>query len=64
MMGKLHEALVSAGVEEAKAREAAEEVANYDNPIAKIEADLLLLKCMVGAVLALELTQFARVFVQ
>lgn len=64
MMGRLHDALVDAGTDPAKAREAAEEVANYDNRIAKIEADLLLLKWMVGAILALELTQFARAFVQ
>ncbi len=50
MMGKLHEALIAAGADKNAAREAAEEVANYDNRIAKIEADLLLLKWMVGAI--------------
>jgi hypothetical protein len=36
MMGKLHEALVSAGTDPGKAREAAEEVAAHDASIAEL----------------------------
>jgi hypothetical protein len=38
MMGKLHAALVSAGVEPNAAREAAEEVAAYDHELREIKA--------------------------
>jgi hypothetical protein len=55
MMGKLHEALVSAGVEAGKAREAAEEVASFENRLAKLEADVTLLKWMVGTNILLTL---------
>ena len=51
-LGALHDALLDPGNAE-KAQRAAEEVANYDSRFAKIEADLLLLKWMVGAVLGL-----------
>ena len=55
MMGRLHEALISAGIDAGKAREAAEEVAGYDNRLAKLEADVLLLKWMVGTNLLITL---------
>ena len=38
MMGKLHAALVAAGVEPNAAREAAEEVAGYEHQLAEIKA--------------------------
>ena len=62
MMGKHHEALLAAGADRDAAREAAEEVANYENRIARMEGDLVLLTWMVGAILALEIMQFARIF--
>ena len=62
MMGKLHEALMSAGTDAATAREAAEEVANYDNRISKVEADLTLLKWMLGFNIAMTLAILWRVF--
>ena len=49
MMGKLHAALVSAGVEPNAAREAAEEVASYERDIAQIKSTLRLLCWMVSA---------------
>ena len=58
MMGKLHEALIGAGAD----REAAEEVANYDNRIGKEEADLVLLKLMLGCNIAMTLAILWRVF--
>jgi hypothetical protein len=62
MMGKLHEALIGAGADPNAAREAAEEVANYDNRIAKVEADLVLLKWMLGFNIAMTLAILWRVF--
>ncbi|HEX9903801.1 MAG TPA: integrase [Propylenella sp.] len=62
MMGKLHEALVTAGAEKEAAREAAEEVANYDSRIGRVEADLVLLKWMVGFNVAMTLAILWRVF--
>ena len=53
MMGKLHEALILGGVDQKTAREAAEEVAAYENRLAGIGADVLLLKWMVGTLLPL-----------
>ena len=52
MNSEVYDALVDAGADEAKAREAAKSVARYDSDIAEIKASLLLLKCMVGFVLA------------
>jgi hypothetical protein len=53
-MGALYDALRTApGITEDAARLAAEEVANYDNKIAHIETDLMVVKWMLGAVLAL-----------
>ena len=62
MLGALYDALVSGGVAEDKARKAAEEIATYDNRFAKIEADLTLLKWMVGLVLAGVLTLIMKGF--
>ena len=62
MMGKLHEALVGAGADRDVAREAAEEVANYDNRVGKVESDLILLKWMVGFNIAMTLAILWRVF--
>jgi hypothetical protein len=62
MMGKLHEALIGAGADRETAREAAEEVANYDNRIGKVEADLVLLKWMLGFNIAMTLAILWRVF--
>ena len=52
MNSEVYDALVSAGADEAKAREAAKSVAQYDSDIAEIKASLLVLKWMVGFVLA------------
>ena len=62
MMGKLHEALIRAGADKEAAREAAEEVANYDNGIGKVEADLVLLNWMLGFNIAMTLAILWRVF--
>jgi hypothetical protein len=50
MIAEVYDALVAAGSPEDKARRAA--IAAYENRFGKIEADLNLLKWMVGFVLA------------
>ena len=45
---------------ESKARSAAEEVAGFENAISALRSDMKLMKWMVGAILALELIQFAN----
>jgi hypothetical protein len=52
MISELYDALKSAGAPEDQARKAAEVVASYENRFARIEADLTLLKWMVGFNLA------------
>jgi hypothetical protein len=53
MIAEVYDALVAAGSPEDKARRAAEAIAAYENRFGKIEADLNLLKWMVGFVLAI-----------
>jgi hypothetical protein len=53
MISELYDALIAAGAPEDKARKAAETLAGFENRFAKIESDLLLLKWMTGAAIAL-----------
>jgi hypothetical protein len=55
MISELYDALLAGNVPEDKARKAAEAVAQYENRPAKIEADLGLLKWMVGTNILLTL---------
>lgn len=52
MLSKTYDALISAGAPEEKARAAAEELAAYEIPFAKIETDLAVIKWMLGVVIA------------
>jgi len=52
-LGALQDALLSAHADEDKAREAAEEIANYDGRMHAIERDLNLLKWMIGVLITL-----------
>ena len=61
MNSEVYDALVSAGADETKAREAAKSVAQYDSSIAEIKASLLLLKWMVGFNLAFSATILWRI---
>lgn len=54
--------LKAAGAPDDKAREAAEEIAAYDNRLANIEADVRLLKWMMGLVLAGVLSLVVKAF--
>ena len=62
MNSEVYDALVDAGADEAKAREAAKSVARYDSDIAEIKASLLLLKWMGGFTLAFVVALAWRVF--
>lgn len=62
MLSKTYEALKAAGAPDDKAREAAEEIAAYDNRLANIEADVRLLKWMMGLVLAGVLSLVIKAF--
>ena len=70
MLGRLYDAFRAADVPQDKAREAAEEVANYEGELTKlrlemgqrigrVESDLRLLKGMVGFVIAAVFGTFA-----
>jgi len=52
MIAELYEALKEAGASDGKATAAAKAIAEHENRFGKIEADLLVLKWMVGAILA------------
>ena len=59
-MGALYDALRQGqGIPEEDAKRAAEEVANYENRIARVEASLETLKWMVGATITLTLANLA-----
>ena len=62
MNSEVYDALLSAGADEVKAREAAKSVARYDADIAEIKASLLLLKWMVGFILVFVVALTWRVF--
>ena len=51
---EVYDAFREAGVSEEKSTEAAKAVADFDTRFAKLEADLLVLKWMVGLVIAAE----------
>ena len=55
MLGNLYDALISAGAADDKARKAAEEMAGYENRFSKLDADMALVKWMVGFSLGLNL---------
>ncbi len=52
MIAEVYDALKSVGADDQKARDAAEALASYENRFSKMDADLLLLKWMVGFNLA------------
>ena len=62
MLSKTYEAFRAAGAPDDKARDAAVEIATYENRLANIEADVRLLKWMVGLVLAGVLSLVVKTF--
>ena len=63
MKGDLYDALVRAGAGEDTARKAAEEMAGYDNRFSRLEADVGLLKWMVGFNLAATVAVLGKLLV-
>ena len=59
---EVYDALVDAGADEAKAREAAKSVVRYDGDVAEIKASLLLLEWMAGFTLAFVVAVAWRTF--
>ncbi len=53
MLSKTYDALKAAGAPDDQAREAPEEIAGYENRLSGIEAELKLVKWMIGFNLAL-----------
>jgi len=63
-MGALYDALRQAqGISDDDAKRAAEEVANYENRIARIESSLDTLKWMLGTNIAITLLVLGKLFV-
>ena len=69
MISEVYDALISAGAPEDKARKAAETLANYDNRFSridgaalKLEAELVLVKWMVGFGIAMNIAILTRLF--
>ena len=52
MLGRLYQALRTAGVPDDQAREAAEEVADFEKQLADLRSDVRLIKWITGTTLA------------
>ncbi len=63
MISEVYDAFLSAGTPEDKARKAAEALTVHESRFAKIEGELLVLKWMVGFVLAFQVAFFVKMFV-
>jgi hypothetical protein len=62
MISEVYDAFIAAGAPEDKARKAAEALADYDNRFTRIDAELPVMKWMVGFVIALDVAILIRVF--
>ena len=62
MLSKTYDALRAAGAPDDKAREAAEEIAGFENRLATMEADIKLIKWMLGVNLAFSLALLLKTF--
>ena len=63
MVTELYDALLSAGADDGKAKQAAAALANYDNRFSRIETDLAVLKWMLGLVVAGVVALLMKAFV-
>jgi hypothetical protein len=61
MITEVYDAFIAAGAPDDKARKAAETLAGFENRFAKIEADLNLVKWMIGANIAMTIATFGAV---
>lgn len=62
MNSEVYDALLDAGADETKARDAAKSVAQHDSDLAEVKASLLAIKWMVGFVLAFVVAMTWQVF--
>jgi hypothetical protein len=62
MMGKLYAALRDADVAEDKTTAAAEEAASFQSDLAKVKADLLVVKWMCGVIIVMVLSLVTNTF--
>lgn len=63
MISEVYDAFIAAGTPEDKARKAAEALADYENRFTGIDAELVILKWMVGFGIALNVAILVRLFV-
>ena len=57
---EVYDAFIEAGVSEQKSTEAAKAIADFDARFTKIQADLLILKWMVGLIILVEVLPFLQ----
>lgn len=62
MISEVYDAFIASGAPEDKARKAAEALANYENRFSRIDAELVVLKWMVG--FAIDIAILVRVFIR
>ena len=62
MISEVYDAFIAAGAPEDKARKAAEALADYENRFTKIDAELVVIKWMVGFSIALNVAILVRLF--
>jgi hypothetical protein len=62
MISEVYDAFIAAGAPGDKARKAAEALADYENPFSRIDAELIVLKWMVGFGIALNIAILTRLF--
>ena len=62
MISEIYDALTAAGAPEDKARKAAEALTKSEDRLAKIDGELLVIKWMMGFVLAFQIAIFLRLF--
>jgi hypothetical protein len=62
MISEVYDAFIAAGAPEDKARKAAEALADYENRFNRLDAELIVLKWMVGFGIALNVAILTRLF--
>jgi hypothetical protein len=62
MISEVYDAFIAAGTPEDKARKAAEALADHENRFSRIDAELIVLKWMVGFGVAMNIAILTRTF--
>ena len=63
MIFEVYDAFIAAGAPEDKARKAAEALADHENRFSRIDAELIVLKWMVGFAVVLNVAILTRLFI-